>query len=624
MKFIKKFDVIIIGGGHAGIEAANICSNMNSITLLISNNIELIGELSCNPSIGGIGKSHLVKEIDSLGGIMGICSDESSINFQILNYSKGNAVKSTRVQLDRKIYKDSIINKLKNKKNLFLFQGIIDDIIIEKNIVLGIKTKNNFIFLSKCLIITTGTFFNPLIHIGNYSYISGRLGENLNSKLFEKLKKFGFQYSTLKTGTPPRLDGKSINFLKLKKQFLNSNIQYFSILSDNKIKKKQINCWITNTNFYTYYIIKKNIYQSSLFNGNINSIGPRYCPSIEDKINKFGKKKHKIFLEPEGLNSNEFYPNGISNSLPIEIQIKILRTLNGLENVNITRPGYSIEYNYFIGNHLKHSLESKIISNLFFAGQINGTTGYEEAASQGIIAGINASLKSNNKKKWYPKRYQAYIGVLIDDLIKKKINEPYRIFTTSSEYKLNLREDNVYLRLTEIGRKLKCVKNKQWFLFKKKKKIFKKKIRLLKTNLLTFNNIKNSKINFLFNNIKKKNIYSFFEIINKFKLNYDNFFNIFTNNNFKYKIFENDIKEQIENFCKYYGYYNKQLKNILKINKNKNYKINKNLNYNFIKSLSKEAKIKFNILKPNNLKEALSISGIDFNDILNLFFYIKK
>ncbi len=620
------FDIIVVGGGHSGVEAVYSSAKMGRKVLLITHNINSIGELSCNPSIGGIGKSNLVKEIDALGGLMGKLSDLSAIQYRILNSSKGYAVRATRMQIDKNLYKINLLSFLKFYKNIFIYEGEVIELIIKNNVVLGVLLNKGEKFYSYTTILCNGTFLDAKIFIGDIYKYGGRIKDFSSIKLANFLKKF-LDYNYLKTGTPPRIKYKSINFSKLVKQkSMFSKTGYFTFFNSlyNNKSLPQINCYLTKTNSITHKIARDNLYKSSLFNGLVKAKGPRYCPSIEDKILKFpNKKNHQIFLEPENLSKDSIYPNGLSMSFPVNIQKNILNSIKGMEDCILIKPGYAVEYLFLDPNNLYPTLESKIIKNLFFAGQVNGTTGYEEAASQGLIAGINASLKFNYRKKnfFFLSRSNSYIGVLLDDLCNKKIKEPYRIFSSSSEYRLFLREDNADYRLTPLGYKLGLISNDKWFFFKKKmhdikyayeyfkkKRVFFNKIPLNCEKKNIFKNYKNKKLSIrkLLKNplIKIKNIKNYL-ILNK-------------------KIKNNIFLKEVEILIKYEGYIKKQKIDIKKFNFYKNIKIPDKLNFNKINGLSKEAKeilLKYKVIY---LKEIYNISGITPSDIIILIIYIKK
>jgi len=612
------YDVIVVGAGHAGLEAAFAATRMKLNVLLLTDKLDTIGDLACNPSIGGVGKGQLVKEIDAFGGVIGLLADSSGINFKILNNSKGPAVQSTRIQVDRNIYKLSVNRFLSKINNLKIIQQTVIDIIIDNHSVSGIITENKLKFFSNAVIFTVGTFLNGKIHIGDLIFSGGRIGEKSSIALSEKLKDYFSVIGRLKTGTPPRIDIRSLYLNYFGVQKTDIPVPFFSHWTSPNKKIKSKDCYITYTNNKTHNIILDSIKLSAIYNGSINVVGPRYCPSIEDKIIRFQEKfQHQIFLEPEGLNSYEFYPNGLSSSLPFEIQVAFLKTIRGFENVFVTRPGYAVEYDFFDPRILKHTLETKNLKGLFFAGQINGTTGYEEAAAQGLIAGINAACHVINIEPLVLSRSESYIGVLIDDLVTKGVDEPYRIFTSRVEYRLLLREDNSDLRLVEKGKKLGLINDYKWKLYLDKVEKIKHSYSFLKNLNFKIDSNENNNIKFIYNIDMNKNI-SFLDLL-KYQC---------VNSKIVRSIFKFNISELIIRFVeikiKYAGYLNKQYNEIKKIDKFINIKIPKDINYDKISGLSLEISEKLNLIKPLTLDQASKIPGLTFSSLLILLVYVKK
>ena len=619
MDFPSRFDVIVIGGGHAGTEAALAAASMGVKTLLLTHNVETLGQMSCNPAIGGIGKSHLVKEIDALGGAMATATDKGGIQFRILNSRKGPAVRATRAQADRVLYKAAVREILENQANLWIFQQAADDLIVENAEVKGVVTQMGLRFHADSVVLTTGTFLGGLIHIGLQNYSGGRAGDPPSIALAHRLRELPLRVGRLKTGTPPRIDGRSVDFSVMTEQPGDTPTPLMSFLGKRQHQPKQISCWITHTNARTHEIIAANLDRSPMYSGVIEGVGPRYCPSIEDKIHRFADKdSHQVFIEPEGLTTHELYPNGISTSLPFDVQLEIVRSIRGMENAHIVRPGYAIEYDYFDPRDLKYSLETKVIGALFFAGQINGTTGYEEAGAQGLLAGCNAALRAQGKEAWCPRRDEAYIGVLVDDLITLGTQEPYRMFTSRAEYRLILREDNADLRLTEKGRELGLIDDERWAAFEAKREGIVQEEQRLKSTWVRPGTPQGDAIAARFGT-PLAHEYNLLNLLARPEIDYATLVELT-----EAPVVDNQVAEQVEIKTKYAGYIDRQQDEIAKLRASEDTKLPDDLDYASISGLSKEIQFKLGSTRPATLGQASRIPGVTPAAISLLLIHLKK
>jgi tRNA uridine 5-carboxymethylaminomethyl modification enzyme len=617
----EHFDVIIVGGGHAGTEAALAAARSGARTLLLTQSIETLGQMSCNPSIGGIGKGHLAKEVDALGGAMAKAADRAGIHFRILNARKGPAVRATRAQADRVLYRSAIRSMLENQQGLSIFQQSVDDLLLEGDEIRGVRTKAGQTFRAKAVVLTVGTFLAGRIHIGEENSEGGRAGDPPSNRLAEKLRELPLRVARLKTGTPPRLDGRTIDYSLLTPQPGDTPVPVFSFMGEAADHPRQVSCHITATNEKTHEIIRNALDRSPMFTGAIEGTGPRYCPSVEDKIVRFAEKtSHQIFVEPEGLNTTEVYPNGISTSLPFDVQLEFVRSIAGFENVHITRPGYAIEYDFFDPRDLKHSLESRALAGLFLAGQINGTTGYEEAAAQGLLAGINAALRSAEKDPWWPRRDEAYLGVLVDDLVTRGTSEPYRMFTSRAEYRLLLREDNADLRLTPVGRRLGLVDDDRWSRFERKRTAIDSEAARLRGQLIRPSDLDAGKSTEVFGGPLSRE-YPAMELLKRPGVTYQG---LATIDAFQAPGLDRQVTDQVEIQARYAGYIRRQESEIESIRKHEEMVLPEDLNFEDVRGLSHEVKQKLGEYRPGTLGHAARIPGVTPAAISLLLVHLKR
>jgi tRNA uridine 5-carboxymethylaminomethyl modification enzyme len=631
MGFNSDFDVIVIGGGHAGTEASLASARLGASTLLITHSLETLGQMSCNPSIGGIGKGHLVKEIDALDGVMAIAADEAGIQFRILNASKGPAVQATRAQADRVLFRKAIRSCLERQQNLRLFQQAVDDLLLEGDRVTGVVTQSGIQFTARCVVLTTGTFLNGLIHVGLEKHTAGRAGDPATISLARRLIELGLPRGRLKTGTPPRLDGRTIDFGRTERQPGDCDpVPVFSFVGSADMHPAQLPCWITHTNARTHQIIRANLHRSPMYSGAIEGIGPRYCPSIEDKVQRFASKdSHQIFLEPEGLSTNEFYPNGISTSLPYDVQLDLVHSVRGLEQAHLLRPGYAIEYDYYDPRSLHPSLETRAISNLFFAGQINGTTGYEEAAAQGLLAGLNAGLRALGRPAWHPRRDQAYIGVLVDDLITRGVTEPYRMFTSRAEYRLSLREDNADMRLTEVGRQLGCVGDSRWDRFNRKRDAVARELDRLRSTWVNPRLLNDSVAERIFGKPLERE-YTLFSLLKRPSVRYEDLVELKSADGAALGRpadgvdAEPSVARQVEIAAKYDGYIARQRVEVSRHESHETTIIPDFIDYSAVPGLSVEVRQKLAAHRPGTVGQASRVSGVTPAAISLLLVHLKR